>query len=121
MWGDPAHCMGILQSFHRAFKLGIKNLLSLNDRTKKCPCKYLAALTQLILSDSKKQKSKTWWSSNVVETFFPLHLDNTMEFSVRDQNTVWLTQKAALHKSTFEMDQHNKETKIAKSRAAEEE
>jgi hypothetical protein len=56
-----------------------------------------------------------------VETFFPLHLDNTMEFSGGDQNTDWLTQKAASHKSKFEMDQHNKETKIAKRRAAEEE
>ncbi len=44
-----------------------------------------------------------------------------MEFSGGNQNTDWLTQKAALHKSKFEMDQHNRETEIAKKRAAEEE
>jgi hypothetical protein len=59
--------------------------------TKKCPSVYEkgnaaveAALTHLILSDSKKYKSKTWWSSAVVETFFPLHLDYTKEFSGGD-------------------------------------
>jgi hypothetical protein len=48
--GRSSALHGYFAEFYRAFKLGIKNL-SLNDRTKQCPCKYLAALTQLILSD----------------------------------------------------------------------
>jgi hypothetical protein len=92
---------------YSSFKLGIRNL-SLKDRTKKCLSvfekgyavvdEYLAALLQLILSDYKKYQSKKWWSSDIVEMLFPLHLDNTMEFSGGEQNTDWLTQKAASHK-----------------------
>lgn len=56
--GRSSALHGYFAEFYRAFKLGIKNLLSLNDGTKKCPCKYLAALTQLILSDLKNKNPR---------------------------------------------------------------
>jgi hypothetical protein len=49
-----------------------------------------------------------------VEMLFPLHLDYAMEFSGSEQNTDWLMQKAASHKSKFETGQQNRETEKAK-------
>jgi hypothetical protein len=61
---------GHFVDMYSSFKLGIRNLLLL-DKSKKCPNtfekgddaadEYVVSLFNILISDSKKYKSKKWW------------------------------------------------------------
>jgi S-formylglutathione hydrolase FrmB len=81
---------GHFVDLYTAFKLAICNL-SLSGYSKKRPTSYergnydvedyLDALNNLLQSYVRKYHTKKWWSRDVVEKIFPLHLAYTTEVS----------------------------------------
>jgi hypothetical protein len=64
--------------------------------------------------------SKKWWSCDVVEALFQVHLAYTNEFIGGQQPAGWFLDKALVHKSKFEMDQKNRLENLAHKHKAEE-
>jgi len=81
---------------------------------------YVEALNNLLSLDSKKYNSKKWWSRGVVELLLQMHLEHTFEFGAGQQTAGWLSEKASMHKTKFEMDQKNRLDDLVKKRKAEE-
>lgn len=121
---------GHFVDLYSSFKLGIRNL-SLMDKSQKCPTtcvkgvpsvdEYMEHLLALLTSDSKKYKSKKWWSLDVVELLLKNHLDYVAEFGSEKESASWIAEKAIQHKNKFETDQRNREAELNPKRAAEEE
>jgi len=116
---------GHFVDLYGSFKLGIRNLSQVDTKAK-CPVEYNAcmeyveALNNLLSLDSKKYNSKKWWSRGVVELLLQMHLEHTLEFGAGKQTAGWLSEKASMHKTKFEMDQKNRLDDLAKKRKAEE-
>jgi hypothetical protein len=120
---------GHFVDLYGAFKLGIRNLSQVDTKAK-CPVEYkvddeacmeyVEALNNLLSSESKKYNSKKWWSRGIVELLLEMHLEQTLEFGAGKQSAGWLSEKATMHKSKFEMDQKNRLDDLAKKRKAEE-
>jgi hypothetical protein len=56
-------------------------------------------LLALLTSESKKYKSKTWWSLDLVELLLKNHLDYVVaEFGSEKQSASWKAEKTIQHK-----------------------
>jgi hypothetical protein len=121
---------GHFVDLYGSFKLGIRNLSQVDTKVK-CPIQYkvdykgcmeyVEALNNLLSLDSKKYNSKKWWSGGVVELLLEMHLEQTLEFGAGKQPAGWLSEKATMHKTKFEMNQKNRLDDLAKKRKPEEE
>jgi hypothetical protein len=120
---------GHFVDLYGSFKLGIRNLSQV-DTKPKCPVEYkveddacmeyVEALNNLLSLDLKKYNSKKWWSRGIVELLLQMHLEHTFKFGAGKQTAGWLSEKASMHKTKFEMDQKNRLDDLAKKRKAEE-
>jgi len=66
----------------------------------------------------QKSSSHTWWSFEVVNLFFVLHLENVKTFVSDNQNVVWLPGKAEIAEGKFDTDQKKWEAEISQKKKA---
>jgi hypothetical protein len=81
---------------------------------------YVVASLELLLSDSKKFHPWKWWNLSVVRMLLASHLNHLKAFGNSKQDASWLEKQKIKAKSKFELDQKNREDKIARKRAVEE-
>ena len=55
-----------------------------------------------------------------MELLLQMHLEHMFEFGAGKQTAGWLSEKASMHKTKFEMDQKNRLDDLVKKRKAEE-
>jgi hypothetical protein len=75
---------------------------------------------EVLISDSKKFQLKKWWSPDITRQLLAHHLDYTKAFGNGAQDASWVRTHKATVRSKFEVDQKNREVKIARKRAIEE-
>ncbi len=79
----------------------------------------MAALLELLMSDSKKFHPRKWWSLSVVRMLLSSHLNHLKAFSNTKQDAPWFEKQKIITKSKFELDQKNREDKLAQKQAVE--